>query len=306
MTTHSATIGKYTVSYDDAAMVSIKVVVTNAGLQNYGSVPTEDACNEALGTSGLPLDLSALFKSAGSEVATYNLPDRVYMIGGQTDGCYRGASALLYAPKLPTKVLHPGVYNFGNIFRNCSNLLEPAVVPNVAMNVYYMYASCDMLKWPVSFPPGVTRMNYVYDGCTNITGEFCIKATTLTSCTNALRNTTRQLTIYGDRSVCEAVAATANNGNASWSAWYEPQTPVTNRGQGSRTTAEDMTRIVRNGALAVPSFAPGRMVYNQGDFVREDEWYAICHAASVIDPSITMSTHYSNLNKIEAAFGSAL
>lgn len=306
MTTHTATIGKYDVSYDDAAMVCITVKVHDTSLSTFESVPSKELCNEALGTSGLPLDLSSLFMNAGSILATYDLPDQVYMIGGQTNGCYRGAGKLLYAPKLPTAVLHPGVYNFGNIFRGCTKLEEPAVVPNVAMNVYYMYYSCENLARPVSFPPGVTRMNYVYYGCAEMTGEFCIKATSLTSYTNALRNTTKPLTIYGDRSVCEAVAATANNGNASWSAWYEPQTPVTNRGQGSRTTAEDMTRIVRNGALAVPSFAPGRMVYNQGDFVREDEWYAICHAAHVIDPSITMSTHYSNLNKIEAAFGSAL
>ena len=67
-----------------------------------------------------------------------------------------------------------------------------------------------------------------------------------------------------------------------------------------------MTRMVRNGALAVNAYAPGRMVYQQGDIVREDEWIALVEAAQTIDPTITLSTHYSNLNKIEAAFDSAL
>jgi hypothetical protein len=64
--------------------------------------------------------------------------------------------------------------------------------------------------------------------------------------------------------------------------------------------------MVRNGALAVSSYAPGRMVYSQGDIFRADEWNALVEAAQTIDPTVTYSTNYANLNKIEAAFDSAL
>ena len=137
-------------------------------------------------------------------------------------------------------------------------------------------------------------------------GEFCIRTTSLTEYRGALRNTVNPITIYGDQALCEAVAATATNGNASWKPWYEPVPAVTDRGQGSYTTADDMTRMVRNGVLAVDSYAPGRMVYHQGDIVREDEWEALVEAAQTIDPTVTMSTHYTNLNKIEKAFDDAL
>ena len=121
-----------------------------------------------------------------------------------------------------------------------------------------------------------------------------------------LNGTVKPITLYGERSICETLAATANNGNATWAPWYDPTPAVTDRGQGSYTTAADITRMVRNGALAVSSYAPGRMVYRQGDIVRADEWEALVEAAQTIDPTVTLSTHYSNLNKIEKAFDDAL
>lgn len=138
-----------------------------------------------------------------------------------------------------------------------------------------------------------------------MTGEMIIRGTPA-AYTDALNGTVQPITLYGDQAVCQAVAATANNSNASWSAWYDPVPAVTNRGQGSYTTAADMTRMVRNGALAVSTYSPGRMVYQQGDIVRADEWNALVEAAQTIDPTITYSTVYTNLNKIEAAFDSAL
>lgn len=306
MTVHSVTIGDYDVKYDDSQNVKITVDAASYGQQYYGPIPSKEECNAAFGTSNLDLDLSYTFKGCDRMLAAPELPDDVYCVGSAAFGCFDDCSSLIIPPKLPKNIIQQGNYNCYFVFSDCSMLVQPAVIPLSAYDVGLMYARDSILKMPASIPPNVRRMESIYAVCTELEGEFCIKAATLSRYVRALKDTVKPITIYGDRSVCEAVAATANNGNASWSAWYEPETPVTNRGQGSRTTAEDMTRMVRNGALAVPSYAPGRMVYHRGDFVREDEWGALVAAAQTIDPTVTASTRYDNLNKIEAAFGSAL
>lgn len=310
MTIHYDSIGLYSLQYNDETNYIYIHINYNgeAPYQTlYESVPTEEECNARFGTQGLPLSLENCFKNCVNMVASPKLPNSVYSVGyGSTSGCFNGCNSLVIPPKLPTQVLSTNIYECGAVFRDCVNLVQGAVLPYNAVAASYTYYEDISLKTPVSIPQNVNRINYLYNGCTSLSGEFCIKSTSMSSYSRALYNTVKPITIYGDRSLCEAVAATANNGNASWSAWYEPETPVTNRGQGSRTTAEDMTRMVRNGALAVPSYAPGRMVYHRGDFVREDEWDALVAAAQTIDPTVTASTRYDNLNKIEAAFGSAL
>lgn len=179
-------------------------------------------------------------------------------------------------------------------------------IPITAKRTDYMFYKNIALSAPVSIPENVERISNMFRYCENVTGEFIIRPLSLASYSNALAGTVGPITIYGDRALCETIAATANNGNANWSAWYDPIPAVTDRGAGSRTTAADMTRMVRNGALAVPTYAPGRMRYQQGDIVRIDEWNALVEAAQTIDPTVTYSTNYSNLNKIEAAFDSAL
>ena len=168
-----------------------------------------------------------------------------------------------------------------------------------------MYRDCDELLGPVSIPSDVTNVAYMYQNDAKVTGEMIIRGTP-SSYTQMFGYTVKPITLYGDQTLCGYLAATATNNNVSWSPWYDPVPAVTDRGQGSYTTAADMTRMVRNGALAVPTYAPGRMVYSQGDFVREDEWIALVEAAQTIDPGVTISTHYSNLNRIEAAFDTVL
>lgn len=305
MTQHNAVIGDYLLSYYDDQNVEIKIGLNQANQNYYGPFPTKEQCNDAFGTTGLELNFENTFLSARNTLlASPKFPEEVYVLGHTPGGCFERCSRLVIPPKLP-RVLAQKYNSCGYVFWGCSSLIQPSLIPDGAYDVSFMYRDSGIIT-PTSIPTGVRYMSAIYRGCTSLEGEFCIKSTTISSYSNALMNTSKPITIYGDRSLCEAVAATANNGNASWSAWYEPETPVTNRGQGSRTTAEDMTRMVRNGALAVPSYAPGRMVYHRGDFVREDEWDALVAAAQTIDPTVTASTRYDNLNKIEAAFGSAL
>ena len=261
----------------------------------YEPLPTPEECNEILGTSGRYLQIG--LGSCVNMLASPALPDVV-------ETCdLSDCSSLLIAPKLP-KTLHAGKIN--GCFYGCYSLAYPAVIPKATINPQAIYMHCTSLMCAASIPENVTNLTNVYNDCTNLTGEFCIRPTSVTYHSNTLKDTTKPIIIYGDQALCEAVAATANNGNASWQPWYEPVPAVTDRGQGSYTTADDMTRMVRNGVLSVDTYAPGRMVYHQGDIVREDEWEALVEAAQTIDPTVTMSTHYTNLNKIEKAFDDAL
>ena len=241
-------------------------------------------------------------------------------------GCFNPndyADALPKAPPVDTILNCDAMYSYTNILvapplprmetdsplDGCKLMKIPAVIPKEITDLNSFYDECNSLMWPVSIHSGVTQTYDMYKECTEITGEMIIRMSSYPSGYKGekmFRDTVKPIILYGDRSVCEAAAATANNNNVSWSAWYDPVPAVTNRGPGSFTTAADMTRMVRNGALAVDTYAPGRMIYQQGDIVREDEWNALIEAAQTIDPTVTYSTHYANLNKIEAAFDSAL
>lgn len=284
----------HVVYYDDVSTPYIEV--QNGGQRDtYLSVPTVSEAREAFGVSdSIEVTYINLFQNI-TNAAFPRIPE-----GGKTYQNVFRSSGVVVPPSIPK-----GNASLYYLFRDCLSLLQPATIPSGAKNIDYLYRGCSALLYPASIPPSTGSRQYFYDGCVNIEGEFIFRPTS-GSVSYFLRNTTKTLIIYGDQTICQSIAATANNGNASWQPWYDPIPAVTNRGQGSYTTAADMTRMVRNGALAVSSYAPGRMVYQRGDIVREDEWNALVEAAQTIDPTVTYSTHYANLNKIEAAFDSAL
>lgn len=269
-------------------------------ITRFGPIPTLEEVRAALGDHIEGLDLSQCFNPNSYAKALPKAPPADTILDCVS---MYAATAILIAPPIPKTT------EIRSLFSWCDDLLIPAVIPKEATNLNSIYYNCPSLLWPVSIHANATDVGYQFAGCTNITGEMVIRLNSYPSGSAGrylLRNTTKEIVIYGDQAVCEAAAATANNGNAHWSAWYDPVPAVTDRGQGSYTTADDMTRIVRNGALAVSSYAPGRMVYHQGDIVRADEWDALVEAAQTIDPTVTKSTHYANLNKIEKAFDDAL
>lgn len=266
----------------------------------YSQIPTPEEATEALGEEIKFIKLNGCFEDmtllTGAPKVDYDFVVNTYSL------CY-GCTALKVAPSISKTAT-----DLGNAFRVCTELINPPTIPNGSGSVgaQNMFDGCTNLTYPVSIPASVSKISYIFRNCTKMTGEMVVRYTSTSYITYALRGTTKPITLYGDKTICEAIAATANNGNASWAAWYDPVPAVTNRGQGSYTTADDITRMVRNGALAVSSYAPARMVYHQGDIVRADEWAALVEAAQTIDSSITMSTNYANLNRIEAAFDSAL
>lgn len=294
-----AFIGEYTLYYTDDSPEFITVYPTDSAKEHYEEIPSAEECNDAIGTSDLLLKVR--FNGCNNLKASPKLPDEVYSF---TDVFY--GTQLGIAPKLPKRTSGVGYVGYYRWAFDQLSIKTPAVIPVSADNIGYMYYRCESLLSPASVPNNVTVMTGLYDHCSSIGGEFCIRISSATLYNYALRETVEPITIYGDKAFCETIAASANNGNASWQPWYDPVPAVTDRGQGSYTTADDMTRMVRNGVLAVDSYAPGRMVYHQGDIVREDEWEALVEAAQTIDPTVTMSTHYTNLNKIEKAFDDAL
>ena len=282
-----------------------EIYVDDATKTKYNPIPTIEEIGAALGREVLGIGITETFVNCYNLIAAPKLPIRAVMdYEGSGHGLFLSCQLLKIAPSLPKQIDGDGSLAYS--FYKCLDLIQAPVIPATAKRVDYMFYQDDELIAPVSIPQSVERMTRIYSGCSVVSGEFIVRPTTLTTYTSALYNTQGALTLYGDKAICEAIAATANNSNATWAAWYEPTPAVTDRGQGSYTTADDLTRMVRNGALAVSSYAPGRMVYHQGDIVRADEWEALVEAAQTIDPTVTLSTHYANLNKIEKAFDDAL
>lgn len=268
-------------------------------ITRFSPIPTLEEARAVLGNQIEGLDLWGCFNPNSYAKALPKAPPVDTII--RCDAMY-SYTAILVAPPLPKMACDAPL-------DGCHNMKIPAVIPKEITDLNHFFDECNSLLFPVSLHSGVTDTDYMFQDCTNITGEMILRMSSYPSGYDGrymFRNTTKEIILYGDRTVCEAAAATANNNNVTWAPWYDPVPAVTNRGQGSFTTADDITRMVRNGALAVSSYAPGRMVYHQGDIVRADEWEALVEAAQTIDPTITLSTHYANLNKIEKAFDDAL
>ena len=295
MTDYYYTIRDYDLTFRDTNNPLYIRVDAHSSLNRYRPIPTVEEANAAFGLSGIDVRYTSLFVSE-TAAAYPHIPEG----GSQYDDFFR-LSNIKIAPTLPRST-----DDFRRWFDD-TDLIFPPVIPTWAKDIEYMFRNCPM-TWPVSIPKNVKYIRSLYYGCADMTGEMIVRPTSISSTyrTGVFTDTVKPITLYGDQTLCGYLAATANNANVSWSPWYNPVPAVTNRGPGSYTTAADMTRMVRNGALAVDTYAPGRMVYQHGDIVREDEWIALVEAAQTIDPTITFSTHYANLNKIEAAFDSAL
>ena len=267
---------------------------------HFSSIPTLEEAEAALNMTLDGLDLWGCFNPNSYAKAFPKVPPGDTII--RCESMFSYCSALEVAPELPQFT------NLDSVMRGCQNLVVCPVIPKTATVLDSLFKEDTSLTGPASIPKSVTSLRSIYEGCTSLTGEMVVRPTSISSTNRAyaFRDTVKPITLYGNQTLCGYLASTANNGNVTWSAWYDPVPAVTNRGQGSYTTAADLTRMVHNGVLAVDTYAPGRMTYKQGDIVRADEWEALVEAAQTIDPSITLSTHYKNLNKIEAAFDSVL
>lgn len=298
-------IREYQLSYEPGDSAIILAVASDYKTNAiFSRLPDEAEANAAFNTEGLLLKINWLFNVCEQMIAAPKLPRRAVLDGILTlQGVFRWCESLIIPPKLP--IIESETKSLICAFDGCYKLIQAPVIPVGTTNISYMFRDNYELRTPVSIPQSVKNVTQLYSYSPKVEGELIVRATP-TSYNYMFRDTTKQITLYGDMATCETLAATATNNNVAWAPWYDPVPAVTNRGQGSYTTAEDITRMVRNGALAVNTYAPGRMVYHQGDIVRADEWEALVEAAQTIDPTVTYSTHYMNLNKIEKAFDDAL
>ena len=289
----------YECDLDEEAGYTLDVTI-GAEDKIYLRLPSMAEINEAFGTNFASKKVGDGFYPAlfGKEdmIAAPRFPDDG--IDYMDDGL--GQTTAMKIPPMLQRV-----QDFSSVLEE-SGIVMPPTIPTTAKTLYDMFRNATALRSPASIPKKVTSIYRMYDGCTSLAGEMVVRPTSISSKSYALRGTVGVIKLYGNKTLCEQIAATATNGNASWSDWYAPQPAVTDRGPDSYTTAADMTRMVRNGVLAVDTYAPGRMSYQQGDIVREDEWRALVEAAQTIDPEVTLSTRYDNLNRIEAAFASAI
>lgn len=301
-----ASITKYVreylaVYYPDDDYISLLVHSSYEDQTTFSHIPTRAELEILFNASAFEINIARCFEDCTNMIAAPRMPNEVRdptSLNGLAE-TFSNCASLIIPPKIPTS-------EYGwRTFQGCTALVQAPVIQIGAKSYYYFFRYCSSLEAPVSIPATLRYFTSMYEGCAAMAGEMIVRGTP-SSYTSALKDTAGDIILYGDQAVCEAIAATANNGNASWQPWYDPQPAVTDRGQGSYTTADDITRMVRNGALAVNTYAPGRMRYQPGDIVREDEWNALVEAAQTIDPTVTYSTVYSNLNKIEAAFDAAL
>ena len=296
-------IREYRVIYNpDNSYANVRVYGGYSDAKIVSAFPSKKELEALFSASGFDIGVASCFVNSPNIIGSPRLPEEIYQSSTYYYGLYsvfQGCTSIKVPPKLP-----PAVYAYYT-FDGCTALEQAPVLQSGLKYANYMFRNCSALLAPPSIPKTTTRITGMFEGCTVMAGEMIIRPSSLTV-TDALKNTTGTIKLYGNQALCESIAATANNGNATWSAWYAPVPAVKNRGPGSYTTAADMTRMVRNGALAVDTYAPARMMYQQGDIVREDEWIALVEAAKTIDPTVTLSSNYVNLNKIEAAFESAL
>jgi hypothetical protein len=144
-------------------------------------------------------------------------------------------------------------------------------------------------------------MYRAFYSCTSLTGDIDIKTVTA-DYTDAFYGTVQPITIHGySADYLQAVADTSPNNNITIDVVAEWLGAVTDRANAqTRTTAEDMKRIASD--MAYLGGVPVKLVYTPNDIVTETEWAAIIAFAQSLDPTITDSTRYDNLNKIEQAF----
>ena len=184
MTQHNAVIGDYLLSYDDSQNIEIKISVNTSNLKYYGPFQTKEQCNNAFGTTGLNLSFESTFLAARNTLlASPKFPDEAYVLGYTPGGCFQGCTSLVIPPKLP-RVLAQNSNSCGYVFYNCSSLIQPALIPAGAYSVGVMYRNSGILT-PTSIPTGIRYISNIYQGCTSLEGEFCIKSTTLSGYSSA-------------------------------------------------------------------------------------------------------------------------
>lgn len=303
-------------SYEvDGGWIAI-IHVIDSTRASYGVIPTVAEVRTATGNSSIiGIDIQSCFWNCTNMVTSPDIPDNVY---GRLDSTFHGCTSLTTAPRLPS------VSALSGTFEGCTALTTPPTIPSTVTSMNMTFNGCTSLTSAPAIPEGVTSLSRTFDGCTSLTtganipstvtymyrmyhdcsaltGDIDIRTNTATY-GDMFLGTTQPITIHGlSPTYLQAIADTSPLGNITIDAVAEWLGAVTDRANANtRTKAEDMQRIVAD--MAYLGGVPVKLVYTSNDIVTETEWAAIIAFAQSLDPTITDSTRYDNLNKIEQAF----
>lgn len=299
----------------DGGWIAIVHVIDKTKV-SYGVIPTLAEVRAATGDSSIiGIDIQGCFWNCTNMVTAPDIPDNVY---GELASTFHGCTSLTSAPRLPS------VKGLSSTFEGCTALIDPPAIPSTVTSMIMAFYGCTSLTSAPTIPDGVTSLSRAFDGCTSLTTGANIPSTVTSmykmyhDCTSLTGNidiktntasygdmflgTTLPITIHGlSPTYLQAIADTSPLGNITIDAVAEWLGAVTDRANANtRTTANDMQRIVAD--MAYLGGVPVKLVYTPNDIVTETEWAAIIAFAQSLDPTITDSTRYDNLNKIEQAF----
>lgn len=283
---------------------------------SYAALPTLAECRSALGVPSIDsINLASCFYNCTNMTIAPTLPDYVTEMSGAFENCtslttaptiptrvtslweaFKGCTSLTTAPTIPS-----GITLMMGTFRGCTALTTAPTIPEGVTSLANTFYGCTALTTGANVPSTVTTMYRMYNGCSALTGDIDIRTNTA-NYTEMFLGTIQPITIHGlSPTYLQAIADTSPLGNITIDAVAEWLGAVTDRANANtRTTAEDMQRIVAD--MAYLGGVPVKLVYTPNDIVTDIEWAAIIAFAQSLDPSITDSTRYDNLNKIEQAF----
>lgn len=131
-------------------------------------------------------------------------------------------SALKTPPRIPDSVIE-----LPWAFAECTSLESVPVIPKSVQTLYYAFYKCTSLTW-VSLRINNTgntgySMNYMFNGCTNLTGIIYMNGTYLPDYNVVFNDTINPIIIGGNGTVAQALALSSNNNNVyKWlNATYE-------------------------------------------------------------------------------------
>lgn len=113
------------------------------------------------------------------------------------------------APVIPS-----GVTNIAFAFKGCTSLVTAPRIPDGVQRMTETFSGCTALVTVEQIPSSVTSLLYTFHGCTSLTGTITIHANP-TQYKQCFADTQLSITLTGNSTVLDKLAATGNNGNVS-------------------------------------------------------------------------------------------
>ena len=131
---------------------------------------------------------------------------------GSGGGCFRGCTALVTPPSIPSTVT--AMYD---TFSGCTSLITPPEIPEGVNSMTECFSGCTSLAYAPVIPSSVQFMGYTFGGCSSLNGDIYIYTSALSSAPRStFVGTTQDIVLHSmnsNASICDQLASTADNGN---------------------------------------------------------------------------------------------